>query len=132
MKSVPNLISYLHDFFWNFSQFLAIYFEQFSFGVILIQKTLMSGSHLSDTAVRTGPALQRAIAAWLPRAAPLQRIKCAIKTARRRLDSVVPTAPPPQSEPPRLTPSRPCRRHYPKPRRRPCLKPVAVQPSPPS
>ncbi len=34
MKSVPNLISYLHDFFRNFSQFLAIYFELFSFGVI--------------------------------------------------------------------------------------------------
>jgi hypothetical protein len=29
MKSVPNLISYLHKFFWNFSQFLAIYFELF-------------------------------------------------------------------------------------------------------
>jgi hypothetical protein len=27
MKSVPNLISYLQEFFWNFSQFLAIYFE---------------------------------------------------------------------------------------------------------
>jgi hypothetical protein len=33
-KSVPNLISYLHNFFWNFSQFLAIYFELFSSGVI--------------------------------------------------------------------------------------------------
>jgi hypothetical protein len=30
MKSVPNLISYLHDFFWNFYQFLTIYFELFS------------------------------------------------------------------------------------------------------
>jgi hypothetical protein len=34
MKSVPNLISYLHEFFWNFSQFLAIYFELFSSGGI--------------------------------------------------------------------------------------------------
>jgi hypothetical protein len=34
MKSVPNLIFYPHDFFWNFSQFLAIYFELFSSGVI--------------------------------------------------------------------------------------------------
>jgi hypothetical protein len=34
MKSVPNLISYLHDFFQNFSQSLAICFELFSFGVI--------------------------------------------------------------------------------------------------
>jgi hypothetical protein len=32
MKSVPNLISYIHEFFWNFSQFLAIYFELFSSG----------------------------------------------------------------------------------------------------
>jgi hypothetical protein len=30
MKSVPNLISYLHKFSWNFSQSLAIYFELFS------------------------------------------------------------------------------------------------------
>jgi hypothetical protein len=40
MKSVRNLIFYLHYCFWNFSQFLAIYFERFSSGVILIRKTL--------------------------------------------------------------------------------------------
>jgi hypothetical protein len=34
IKSIPNLISYLHEFFWNFSQFLAIYFELFSSGGI--------------------------------------------------------------------------------------------------
>jgi hypothetical protein len=34
MKSVPNLISYLHEFFQNFSQSPAIYFELISFGVI--------------------------------------------------------------------------------------------------
>jgi hypothetical protein len=34
MKSVPNLISYLHEFFQNFSQYLAICFELFSFSVI--------------------------------------------------------------------------------------------------
>jgi hypothetical protein len=34
MKSVPNLISYHHDFFQNFSQSLAICFELFSFRVI--------------------------------------------------------------------------------------------------
>jgi hypothetical protein len=34
MKSVPNLVSYLHNLFWNFSQFLAIYFELFSSEVI--------------------------------------------------------------------------------------------------
>jgi hypothetical protein len=33
MKSVPNLISYLHEFSQNFSQSLAICFELFSFGV---------------------------------------------------------------------------------------------------
>jgi hypothetical protein len=33
-KSVPNLISYLHEFFHNFSQFPAIYFELISLGVI--------------------------------------------------------------------------------------------------
>jgi hypothetical protein len=75
MKSVPNLISYLHEFFWNFSQFLAIYSERFSSGVILIRKTLTSGSHLSDAAVRAGPACQ-----------------CAV-TARRRPDSAAPFRP---------------------------------------
>jgi hypothetical protein len=33
-KSVPNLISYLHEFFQNFSQSPAICFELISFGVI--------------------------------------------------------------------------------------------------
>jgi hypothetical protein len=33
-KSVPNLISYLHELFRNFSQFLAIFFKLFSSGVI--------------------------------------------------------------------------------------------------
>jgi hypothetical protein len=93
MKSLPNLISYLHKFFWNFSQFLAIYFERFLSRVILIQKTLMSGSHLSDAIVRAGPAWQRAIATWLPRAAPRLRIKCAVGTARRRPDSTAPFRP---------------------------------------
>jgi hypothetical protein len=80
MKSFPNLISYLHEFFWNFSQFLTIYFERFSSGVILIRKTLTSGFHLSDAAVRAGPAWQRAVAAWLPCATPLQRVKCTVAT----------------------------------------------------
>jgi hypothetical protein len=38
MKSVPNLIFYLHKFFGNFSQFLAICFELFSFRVNLNSK----------------------------------------------------------------------------------------------
>jgi hypothetical protein len=38
-KSVPNLISYLHEFLQNFSQFLAIFFELFSSGVIYLNLT---------------------------------------------------------------------------------------------
>jgi hypothetical protein len=87
MKSVQNFISYLHEFFWNFSQFPAIYFERFSSREILIQKMLTSGSHLSDAAVRAGPAWQRAVSAWLPCTAPLQCLKYAVGTARRRPDS---------------------------------------------
>jgi hypothetical protein len=34
-KSVPNLISYLHEFSKNFSQSLSICFELFSFGKIV-------------------------------------------------------------------------------------------------
>jgi hypothetical protein len=109
MKSVPNLISYIHEFFWNFSQFLAIYLERFSFGVILIQKTLTSGSHLSDAVVCAGPAWQRAVAAWVPRAVPLQRVKSTVGTARRRPDSAVPTGYPKSPTSPRLGSPRPDR-----------------------
>jgi hypothetical protein len=75
MKSVPNLIFYLHEFFWIFSQFLAIYFELFSSGVIFKFENLS----------RVGPTCQtpRAVAAWLPRAVPLARLKLAVETARR-------------------------------------------------
>jgi hypothetical protein len=41
----------------------------FILGRFLIQKSLTSGTHLSDVARHVGPARQRAIAAWLPRAA---------------------------------------------------------------
>jgi hypothetical protein len=48
MKSVPNLISYLHEFYWNFSQFIAIYFELLSSGVnFYFKKSLTRGTHLS-------------------------------------------------------------------------------------
>jgi hypothetical protein len=48
MKSVPNLISYLHEFFWNFSHFLAIYFERFLSGVYFnFGKALTCGAHMS-------------------------------------------------------------------------------------
>jgi hypothetical protein len=58
----------------------------------------MSGSHLSDAARHAGPTWQCAVAAWLPCAVPLQRVKSAVGTARRRPDNAVPTAPPPLSE----------------------------------
>jgi hypothetical protein len=87
MKSVPNLISYLHEFFQNFSQSLAICFELFSFGEFVYSEIADSGPHLSGAA-------RHAVAAWLPRAARLAR------ALRRCQDSVprVPTT--------RLTPTR--------------------------
>jgi hypothetical protein len=42
-KSVPNLIFYLHDFFQNFSQSLAICFELFSFGEFVYSEITDSG-----------------------------------------------------------------------------------------
>jgi hypothetical protein len=87
MKSVPNLISYLHNFVWNFSQFLAICLSYFRPGVILIRKTLTSGAHLSAAAFRAGPACQCAVATWLRCAAPIACLKCAVGTARRCPDS---------------------------------------------
>jgi hypothetical protein len=68
VKSVPNLISYRHEFFQNFSQSLDICFELFSFGEIIY-------SEIVDE--RTPPvrrrARQHAVAAWLPRAVSLDR-----------------------------------------------------------
>jgi hypothetical protein len=89
MKSVPNLISYLHGFFWNFSQFLAIYFELFLSGSKFNSKNANEWGPLVSRHFRTGSACQRAVTAWLPRAcaAPLARLKGAIGTMRRCLDS---------------------------------------------
>jgi hypothetical protein len=42
-----------------------------------------SGPHLSAATRRTGPAWQRAAAAWPPCTAPMPRLKAAIGTARR-------------------------------------------------
>jgi hypothetical protein len=53
IKSVPNLISYLHKFFRNFSQFLAIYFELFSSGVIYFN---------SENADAWGPPISSSVA----------------------------------------------------------------------
>jgi hypothetical protein len=63
MKSVQNLIVYLHKFFWNFFQFLAICFELLSFGVIFN----------SENADERAPPVRRR--PWL---------KAAVGTARRR------------------------------------------------
>jgi hypothetical protein len=41
MKSVPNLISYMHKFSWNCSQLLAICFELFSFGSVFNLENLL-------------------------------------------------------------------------------------------
>jgi hypothetical protein len=81
MKNVPNLIFYLHKFCWNFSQCLAIYFELFSSRVNLNSEIADEWAHLSNGERRARPAQQRAVAAWLPRAA--------------RPDSPAPTTPPP-------------------------------------
>jgi hypothetical protein len=111
-KSVPHLISYLHEFFQNFSQSLAIYFELFSFGEIVY-------SEITDERAppvrlcaprRAGPARQRAVAAWAPRAAPTPRHKAAVGTAHRA--SRQPPRPrrsPPDSTPPRARRRRPDR-----------------------
>jgi hypothetical protein len=48
MKSVPNLVSYIHKFSGNFSQLLAIYFELFSFrSVFNLENPLPRGAHMS-------------------------------------------------------------------------------------
>jgi hypothetical protein len=84
MKSVPNLIFYLHESFWIFSHFLAICFELFYFGMIFNSEIIDSGPHLSDAACRNGPARQRAVAAWQPHgSASRARLKAALRTARR-------------------------------------------------
>jgi hypothetical protein len=63
-KSVPNLISYLHEFVQNFSQSPAIWFELISFGVIF-------NSEITDKRV---PLVSRR-APHRARAAPTARVK---------------------------------------------------------
>jgi hypothetical protein len=96
MKSVQNLISYLHEFFQNFSQSLAICFELLSFGEFVYSKIADSGPHLSCAACRAGPVRQRVVAASLPRAAHLAR-------ALRRCRDTAPRVPTT-----RLAPARQC------------------------
>jgi hypothetical protein len=101
MKSVPNLISYLHEFSWNFSQFLAICFELFSSrGNFYFEKSLTRGTHLSEAVSLAGPACQCAISRWLPCTRAHRAIKAPADHAsrpRRRLDS--PTAASPRAPP---------------------------------
>jgi hypothetical protein len=99
MKSVASLISYLHEFFWIFSQLQTIYFELFSTGSKFNSENADERDPLSAAAVRAEPAWQRAVAACLPRAVPLSRLKCAVGTARRHPDSAVPTGCPKTSSP---------------------------------
>jgi hypothetical protein len=54
-KSVSNLISYLHEFFQNFSPSLAICFELFSFGKLFIQKSLTAGPTCHTPRAVPGP-----------------------------------------------------------------------------
>jgi hypothetical protein len=74
MKSVSNLISYLHEFFQNFSQSLAICFELFSFGVIF-------NSEITDE--RAPRVKHRA-----PRRARMAAQRCRM-AATRRADAAV-------------------------------------------
>jgi hypothetical protein len=79
VKSVPNLISYLHNFFWNFSQFLAIYFELFSSG----------GNFNTKIADMRGPSVSRRF----PRRCPDSRLPTV------HLASCAPTALSPTASP---------------------------------
>jgi hypothetical protein len=69
MKSVSNLISYLHEFFQNFSQSLAIYFELFSFGVIF-------NSEIAD---KRAPPVRRRV----PHRARAAARRCRVAATRR-------------------------------------------------
>jgi hypothetical protein len=73
MKSVPNLIFYLNEFFWNFSQFLAIYFELF------LSEMIFNSENADEwvppvrcrAARRASPAARRCRMAATRRAAPV-------------------------------------------------------------
>jgi hypothetical protein len=85
MKIVPNLISYRHEFLWNFSQFLAIYFELFSSGSKFNSEIAdMRGPPVSRRSPRQArlSARRRHVAAMRPR-----------RAIKAPTDSAVPTAP---------------------------------------
>jgi hypothetical protein len=71
------LISYPHKFFWNFSQFLAIYFELFSSG----------GNFRFPRRPRLSARRRRVAATRAHHAAPLTHLKGAVGTTRWRPDS---------------------------------------------
>jgi hypothetical protein len=100
MKSVPNLISYLHKFFWNFSQFLAIYFELFSSGG---KFKFRNRWHEGPTCQPPLPALGPPVSVPSPRGchAPAPRRTHALKalSGPRRLACRTLTAPPPTASP---------------------------------
>jgi hypothetical protein len=131
MKSVPNLIFYVPKIFRNFSQFLAIYFELFSFGVNLNSEITderaplvrhraprrarvaacrrrglkpLSGQHVAhpDRPPRIAPAADR------PTSPRLARAVVAPTTPRLTCAAVAPTASP-TAPPSRPTPRRPDR-----------------------
>jgi hypothetical protein len=117
-KSVPSLISNIHEFLQNFYQSLAICFELFSFGEFVYSKIADSGPHLSAAARRAGPARQ------LAAAAPDSRL---LTRARPTVASPAP----PASRPPRAR--RRCARQPPRSRRHPDRrgpKPPTPGPSP--
>jgi hypothetical protein len=102
MKSVPNWISYLHEFFWNFSQLITISFELFSFGNIFNSGIICHG--VSPISLSLSPHRARLSACRLYVAphvvAVLPRTRAhAIKAPT---DSVVSTAPSPVSALPPL------------------------------
>jgi hypothetical protein len=85
------LISYHHEFFWNFSQFLAIYFELFSSGSKFNSENTDEWgppiSHRFPRRARLSVCRHRMAATHLHRTAPLAHLKCTVGTARRHPDS---------------------------------------------
>jgi hypothetical protein len=68
MKSVPNLIYYLHKFSRNFPHFRAIFPTPIHFGIILNRKVAVTWDPpVSVSSPRTGPACQRPPTTWPPR-----------------------------------------------------------------
>jgi hypothetical protein len=65
MKSVPNFISYLHEFSWNFSQLLPISFELFSFvSIFNSELNLPWGPTCQLLSLHIRPAHQSTVSTW--------------------------------------------------------------------